>query len=115
MTQNADPFRPTGVLSRLARNEESNIIALLAMAVIPLVGLVGGGVDMGRIYLTQSRLQGACDAGALLGRKIMGTNKWDADRGAANTQALQIFSPTNPIASEPKPGLQTLSLAGPNR
>lgn len=49
MTQNADPFRPTGVLSRLARNEEGNIIALLAMAVIPLVGLVGGGVDMGRI------------------------------------------------------------------
>ena len=52
-TQNADSFGPTGVLSRLARNEEGNIIALLAIAVILLIGLVGGGVDMGQIYLTQ--------------------------------------------------------------
>ena len=65
----------TGVLSRLAENGGGNIIALLAMAVIPLIGLVRGGVDMCRIDLTHSGLQGASDAGALLGRKIMATNK----------------------------------------
>ena len=59
-------------MSRLLKNEEGNIIAVLAAAVIPVIGLVGGGVDMSRLYLTQSRLQGACDAGALSGRKTMG-------------------------------------------
>lgn len=91
MTQNTNASHLKGVLSRLAGNEEGNIIALLAVAVIPLIGLVGAGIDIGRIYLTNSRLQGACDAGALLGRKVMGVGRWNADDGAANEQALQIF------------------------
>ena len=81
----------SGVMSRLLKNEEGNIIAILAAAVIPVIGLVGGGVDMSRLYLTQSRLQGACDAGALSGRKTMGVGTWAANSGAANAQALRMF------------------------
>lgn len=86
---NANQMR--GTMMRLLKNEEGNIIAILAAAVIPVIGLVGGGVDMSRLYLTQSRLQGACDAGALMGRRTMGSGAWDANGGIANTQALRMF------------------------
>ena len=62
----------SGMLSRLGGSEEGNIIALFAASIIPVIGLIGGCVDMSRIYLTYSRLQGACDAGALIGRKTIG-------------------------------------------
>lgn len=78
-------------MSRLLRNEEGNIIALFAASVIPVIGLIGGGVDMSRLYLTHSRLQGACDAGALIGRKTMGVGTWAANDGAAADQALNMF------------------------
>lgn len=86
---NANQLR--GTMMRMLKNEEGNIIAILAAAVIPVIGLVGGGVDMSRLYLTQSRLQGACDAGALMGRRTMGSGAWDANGGIANTQALRMF------------------------
>ena len=35
--------------------------------------MVGGGVDMGRSYLAESRLQQACDAGVLAARKKLGS------------------------------------------
>ena len=81
----------SGVLSRLGGSEEGNIIALFAASIIPVIGLIGGGVDMSRIYLTHSRLQGACDAGALIGRKTMGVGTWDANDGAAGDKALNMF------------------------
>ena len=79
-------------MSRLASNQEGNIIAIFAVAIIPAIALVGGAVDMSRLYLTQVRLQGACDAGALLGRKTMGTGTWTANAGAANAQAVSMFN-----------------------
>ena len=48
-------------------------------------------IDSGRMYLAKARLQQACDAGALAGRKVMGSNTWAANGGAANTAALQFF------------------------
>jgi Flp pilus assembly protein TadG len=94
--KNVDAKQVSGVMSRLLKNEEGNIIALLAATVIPVVGLVGGGVDMSRIYLTQSRLQGACDAGALIGRKTMGLGTWAANNNAAKTQAEKLFDQNFP-------------------
>lgn len=91
MIKKVDANQVSGVMSRLLKNEEGNIIAILAAAVIPVIGLVGGGVDMSRLYLTESRLQGACDVGALMGRKTMGVGTWAANSGAANTQALRMF------------------------
>ncbi|MCE7797796.1 Tad domain-containing protein [Sphingobium sufflavum] len=65
-----------GFLARLLRDSRGNTLALIAALMIPLVGLLGGGIDMSRLYLTKTRLQHACDAGALAGRKAMGTNAW---------------------------------------
>ena len=62
-----------GLIRRMARDSAGNTLALIAAAMIPLLALVGGGVDMGRSYLAQTRLQQACDSGTLAARKKLGT------------------------------------------
>ena len=46
---------------------------MIAAAIVPILAMVGGGIDMGRSYLAQTRLQQACDAGVLATRKRLGT------------------------------------------
>ena len=81
-----------GILRRLAKSQAGNALALVAAGLIPLIGLIGGGVDMSRIYLTKARLQQACDAGALTGRKTMGASSWSASNYAARTAANTMFA-----------------------
>lgn len=59
----------SGFLARLRRDERGNTLALVAAGVLPLIGVVGGGLDASRMYLAKSRLQQACDAAALAARK----------------------------------------------
>lgn len=80
--------RATTFLGRLARDVRGNTIAIMAAALIPLAGMVGGGIDISRMYITKTRLQHACDAGALAGRKAMGGGVWGTDD---NAKALQFF------------------------
>jgi len=70
------PERNGALLRRLAHNTSGNVLAIMAAAFVPLAGLIGGGVDMTRIYITKTRLQQACDAGALAGRKVMASGSW---------------------------------------
>jgi Flp pilus assembly protein TadG len=67
------PSRPRGLIARLARDRAGNTLALIAAAIAPLMAMVGGGIDMGRSYLAQARLQQACDAGVLAARKRLGS------------------------------------------
>ncbi|MDN3645367.1 pilus assembly protein TadG-related protein [Pontixanthobacter aestiaquae] len=69
----ANTDRAVGLLRRLAKDRSGNTLALIAAAIVPLLGMVGSGVDMGRAYLASSRLQAACDAGVLAARKKLGT------------------------------------------
>jgi len=55
----------------LAKDTTANVIIISAAALVPLVAMVGGGVDASRYYMTTSRLQAACDAGALAARRAM--------------------------------------------
>ena len=84
-----------GFLSALARDVRANTIAIMTMALIPLAGLVGGGLDISRMYIVKTRLQHACDAGALAGRKAMGGGVWaQTVNGVANypqTSAEKFF------------------------
>jgi Flp pilus assembly protein TadG len=80
-----------GFLVRLLRDARGNTFALIAAAMIPLLGLVGGGVDMSRLYLTKSRLQQACDAGALAGRKAMGVGTWTTGTTSTDATAKAMF------------------------
>ncbi|MCB2076702.1 MAG: VWA domain-containing protein [Novosphingobium sp.] len=63
----------TGLMHRLATDRAGNTFAMVAAAILPLLAMVGGGVDMGRSYLSESRLQQACDAGVLAARKKLGS------------------------------------------
>jgi Flp pilus assembly protein TadG len=60
-------------LQRLAADTAGNTIMLIAAALLPIMAMIGGGIDMGRNYLAESRLQQACDAGVLAARKALGS------------------------------------------
>ncbi|HYZ47284.1 MAG TPA: pilus assembly protein TadG-related protein, partial [Sphingomonas sp.] len=80
--------RKRGFLQRLARNAAGNTAAIMGAALIPLLGFTGAAVDTARLYVVKVRLQQACDAGALAGRKMMtGTSLDDA----AKAQAQAFF------------------------
>ena len=63
-----------GFLARLRRNEAGNVMVMVAAGVVPLIAMVGGSVDMSRIYMARTRLQQACDAGALAARRSQASN-----------------------------------------
>lgn len=60
-----------GLLTRLAKDVRGNTLAIVGAALVPLTAMIGSGVDMSRAYMAKTRLQSACDAGALAGRRIM--------------------------------------------
>lgn len=62
---------------------------LTTAALFPMIFLVGSGVDLSRAYMVKTRLQAACDAGALAGRRAMGNNDWSS---AAENKAKAMFN-----------------------
>ncbi|QIG79907.1 TadE/TadG family type IV pilus assembly protein [Stakelama tenebrarum] len=80
-----------GFLAALARDVRANTMAIMGLALIPLAGMVGGGIDISRMYIVKTRLQHACDAGALAGRKAMGAGTWSANNFAAREAAEEFF------------------------
>jgi Flp pilus assembly protein TadG len=72
----------------LLHDPTANTIVIAAAALVPLMAMVGGGVDASRYYMAASRLQAACDAGALAARRAM-TN--DTFTNAHNQIALNFF------------------------
>ncbi len=78
-----------GFLSRLARDQRGNTLAMMAAALVPLLAIIGGSVDVSRSYMVKTRLQQACDAGVLAGRKAVGDGTYTA---AAQTQANRFFT-----------------------
>ena len=67
----ATPRRRWGFLARLFRDHRGNTLAIVGAAMIPLAAMIGSGVDMSRAYMAKTRLQSACDAAALAGRRVM--------------------------------------------
>jgi Flp pilus assembly protein TadG len=67
------PVKPElSFLGRLRKDVAGNTLMLVAGAILPLTAMIGAGVDMSRTYLVKSRLQQACDAGALATRQKLG-------------------------------------------
>lgn len=64
---------------RLCRDRRGSIAVFLGLAVIPLVGVIGIGVDTARGFLVRSRLSQALDAAALAGGRVMFENYRDQD------------------------------------
>jgi Flp pilus assembly protein TadG len=80
-----------GTLARLRTDASGNVLAMAAAAIFPLAGMMGGALDLSRIYLVKTRLQAACDAGALTGRRVMGSGSWANNSYKARTQAENVF------------------------
>lgn len=72
-------------LQRLRRDQRGNVMYLTAGLILPIFATIGSGVDLGQAYMAKARLQQACDAGVLAGRKIMADGVYsDTARTAAN-------------------------------
>jgi len=90
-----DLDRPTqdrtrkGVLRRLARDTGGNTLAIVAAALVPLTAMIGSGIDIGRAYMAKTRLQSACDAGALAGRRAM---VGDTMNDTVRNEAIKFFN-----------------------
>lgn len=80
------------LLGRLRGDVRGNTLAMMAIALIPLAGLAGSGVDMARLYVVKVRLQQACDAGVLAGRKFMTDTSGSTLDSYATTQATTFFN-----------------------
>lgn len=85
-----------GLLSRLRKDTAGNTLMLVAGAIIPLTAMIGAGVDISRTYLVRSRLQQACDAGVLAGRKFMSGTSFTS---TAESRSRAFFSNNFPTGS----------------
>lgn len=83
-----------GFLTRLRGDVRGNTLAIMAAAMIPLCAFAGSAIDLGRLYVVRTRLQTACDAGVLAGRKFMDSKTQVVGQpltGTALTQANAYF------------------------
>lgn len=87
----ADHQQPIGggTLRRLARDKRGNTLAMFAALMIPLLGMVGSGVDMARAYLSKAKLQTACDAAAIAARRVMGSAAFN---DSVRDEGLRFFN-----------------------
>lgn len=74
--------------SKLLRDQGGNAMMLTAAMIIPIIGFAGSGIDIGRAYMAKLRLQQACDAGALAGRRHMAGGTYTQ---AAKDEAQKMF------------------------
>jgi Flp pilus assembly protein TadG len=96
-------------LSRLRRDQKGNALAMVAASIIPLVGAIGGGVDLTRAYMAEARLAQACDAAALAGRKVLvdgdtddsGNVAWNSKAGQEIQRFLNYNFPAGKFGSQP--------------
>lgn len=95
----AQKLRPRAFFARFRRNIAGNVLAIMAAALIPLTGMVGGAIDISRMYIIKTRMQHACDAGALAGRKQMGGGVWGTDDNAVALKFYDANFPANGYGS----------------
>lgn len=77
------------MIRNIKSNTSASVLPIAAMGMVVLAALVGGAVDISRAYRVQNRLQNACDAAVLAGRRGVVNNGYDT---AAQTQASKYFN-----------------------
>lgn len=71
-------------LMSLLRSRKGNVLPIVAAGLIPMAAMIGGAVDMSRAYMVKARLQQACDAAVLAGRREMAQGTYtSANRATA--------------------------------
>src|SRR5713101_3161182 len=82
--------------TRATRAESGQALALLAIFLIAMAGLLGLGVDGGSLYLTRRGMQNAADAAALAGARVMATGD---NSGADIRAAIETYAGANYVAN----------------
>lgn len=77
------------LLRRLRKDKRGNTLILVAFAIMPLLAMVGSGLDMARAYVARDRLQQACDAGSLAARRLLSGATLTT---AVSTEATNYFN-----------------------
>lgn len=106
-------LRTRAFLARLARDARGNTLIMVAAAMLPLICLIGSGIDMGRGYLAQTRLQQACDAAALAGRRAMSAGVVDSTVTAEATKFFKFNFPVGAAAAGATPATPAAFGAAP--
>jgi len=80
----------------LRDDRSGNVLAITAASLIPMMALIGGGVDVSRAYMARTQLQSACDAGVLAGRRAMSKtgDYGNSEKAKANTMFTFNFNPS---------------------
>lgn len=89
------------MLRRLARDEGGNVLVLMAAALVPILGLIGSGLDLSRSYLVKSKMQTACDAASLATRRSMAGGVLDDDDRAEGTKFFNFNFPAQTMGASP--------------
>ncbi|WP_375273216.1 pilus assembly protein TadG-related protein [Sphingomonas sp.] len=82
------------LIKRLCHDTRGNVLIGFAAAVLPLMAMVGSAVDIARAYTVKTRLQNACDAASLAGRRVMLKDEID---GAVTSEATKFFNFNFPV------------------
>lgn len=91
-----DCFSRRPFLRSVLQDVSGNTLAMTAAAIVPLLAVTGGAIDVSRIYLVESQLQSACDAGALASRRAMNGVTWNS---ASEQVAANYFNFNFPAGS----------------
>jgi Flp pilus assembly protein TadG len=105
--------RRWGFLARLFRDRRGNTLAIVGAAMVPLAAMIGSGVDMSRAYMAKTRLQSACDAAALAGRRVMQNDTLDSNVTAEATRFFNFNFPKTTSAGVTTGPYQTAEITAP--
>ena len=92
---------PKSFLQKLRADTTGNTLAMAAAAIFPIIGVIGGGVDIGRGYMAKARLQQACDAGALAARRSMTADTISPTDQAIGRQFFDFNFPEGTFGTDP--------------
>jgi Flp pilus assembly protein TadG len=82
---------PRGIMTRLAKDKRGATLPMMAAAIIPIAAMVGAGLDMSRVVLVRTRLQQACDAGAVAVRRSMSATNSSTTTLANKAEGYKFF------------------------
>lgn len=74
-----------GSIARFRRSERGNVAVLFAIAIVPILGFVGGAIDYSRVNNARTAMQAALDTAALMISKDA-TSSMTADQISAKAQ-----------------------------
>lgn len=76
------------MLRKLWNDTKGNTLAIFAAALVPLVVVIGSGLDLSLAYMAKAKLQNACDAASLAARQSMTGTRWTS---ANETEGRKFF------------------------